>query len=198
MASSATSRSGSQNNSERLSSNRTSTAACSDCPQQCWIVPNIPANSVFQCRSLILTSVPLRASYASKRLPPNSLGRGQPALLASSARRPSAITRAHAPELRLLRRFKLRKIPAPFPTRGTSKARRFHPQSARPSPSGLDVRRFSLRCQRALFRSVWLHPARAPTCRDPPHAIPRNSPPCCRSRRGQNKLPAPTTLPFPI
>src|SRR3712207_2727195 len=63
MASSATSKSGSQNNSERLSSNNTSTAACSDCPQQCWIVPSIPANSAFQCPSLTRTIVPLRASY---------------------------------------------------------------------------------------------------------------------------------------
>src|SRR5918994_2894168 len=67
IASSPTSRSGSQNNSERLSSNRTSTPACSDCPQQCWIVPNIPAKSLFQCPFLTRTSVPLRASYHSIR-----------------------------------------------------------------------------------------------------------------------------------
>src|SRR5215204_7172880 len=78
MSSSTTDRSGSQNNSERPSSSRTSTAACSDCPQHTWIVPHIPANWLFQCPSLTRTTVPLRASYASKKLtPPYSLGRGR-------------------------------------------------------------------------------------------------------------------------
>src|SRR4028119_1151025 len=72
MALSATSKSESQNNSERLSSNSTSTAACSDCPQQYWIVPSIPANSFFQCPALIRTSVPLPASYHCTRFSSHS------------------------------------------------------------------------------------------------------------------------------
>src|SRR5215217_2434545 len=66
MSSSTTARLGSQNNSRCPSSSRTSTAACSELPQHLWIVPYIPANSDFQCPSLTLTTVPLRASYASK------------------------------------------------------------------------------------------------------------------------------------
>src|SRR4028119_195319 len=63
---STTSKSESQNNSERLSSNSTSTTACSDCPEHFCTVPSIPANSAFQCPSLTRTNVPLRASYGSK------------------------------------------------------------------------------------------------------------------------------------
>src|SRR5215212_4812384 len=66
MSSSTTARLGSQNNSRCPSSSRTSTAACSELPQHLWIVPYIPANSDFQCPSLTFTTVPLRASYASK------------------------------------------------------------------------------------------------------------------------------------
>src|SRR5215207_6655210 len=69
MSLSTASRLGSQNNSERPSSSKTSTAACSDCPQHAWIDPYIPLNWLFQCPSRTRTNVPLRASYASKSLP---------------------------------------------------------------------------------------------------------------------------------
>src|SRR5215210_976945 len=68
MSSSSTDRSVSQNNSERLSSSRTSTAACSECPQRFWTVPLIPANCLFRCPSLTRTTVPLSASLASMSL----------------------------------------------------------------------------------------------------------------------------------
>src|SRR5918998_4409205 len=74
MSSSTTSRLGSQKNSRCPSSSRTSTAAYSELPQHSWIVPYIPANSVFQCPSLTRTTVPLRASYAFKMIPPSLVG----------------------------------------------------------------------------------------------------------------------------
>src|SRR5215203_616306 len=66
MSPSTTDRSVSQNNSARPSSSRTSTAACSELPQQFCTVPVIPANWLFQCPSLTCTTVPLRASFACK------------------------------------------------------------------------------------------------------------------------------------
>src|SRR5215204_707074 len=78
MSSSAKDRSGSQNNSERPSSSRTSTAACSELPQRFCTVPLIPANWSFQCPSLTRTTVPLRASLTCK-----SLGLLCPSLLGS-------------------------------------------------------------------------------------------------------------------
>ncbi len=66
MSSSTTDRSESQNNSERPSSRRTSTAACSDGPQRCRTVPRIPAKCLLLCPSLTRTTVPLRASLACK------------------------------------------------------------------------------------------------------------------------------------
>src|SRR5215208_345826 len=65
MSTSTASRLESQNNSERPSSSRTSTVACSELPQHFCIVPCIPANWLFQCPSLTRTTVPLRASYRS-------------------------------------------------------------------------------------------------------------------------------------
>src|SRR5215204_4977162 len=59
-------------------------------------------------------------------------------------RPPSTITRAHVPELLSSGRFTSRKTPPSFPIRGTSKARRSRPRSARPSPSTQDGRTFSL------------------------------------------------------
>src|SRR4051812_26775548 len=64
MSSSTTDRSGSQNNSERPSSKRTSTAGCAEFPQTFCTVPLIPESWLFQCPSLTRTTVPLRASLA--------------------------------------------------------------------------------------------------------------------------------------
>src|ERR687898_667443 len=121
--------------------------------------------------------------------------RSGPAYPVASVRPTAPITRAHVPELPSFGRFTPRKTPPSFPIRGTSKARRSRPRSARPSPSSWDVRRFSLPCQRALSRYACLHPAPAPPYRYAPRAIPRRSPPCCRSRgAGTNLQPQPLSL----
>src|SRR5215203_6997033 len=130
MSLSTASRLGSQNNSERPSSSRTSTAACSDCPQHAWIVPCIPANSVFQCPSLTRTAVPLRASYAFKG--PPCFSRSGPEQLC--CRRPThhdLPLQHHTCLSAIIQAFKPRKIPPLLPVRSTSKAQRSHPRSAR-------------------------------------------------------------------
>ena len=142
MSPSATDRSVSQNNSERPSSSRTSTAACSEFPQQFCTVPIIPANWLFQWPSLTRTTVPLRASLACKTS-------------------------------NLLFIYWSGSVPS-SEVRGTSKARRFRPRTARLPPGSWDDRRSSLSCRRGLFRFVYFRPALPPTCLYAPRAIPRS------------------------
>src|SRR5215204_1847732 len=106
MSLSTASRLGSQNNSERPSSSRTCTSACSDCPLHAWIVPSIPRSSLFQCLSLTRTTVPLRASYNSKSLPPcRSLFGARPVHWRKHRTWPQALS---------LSRSNLYHIPTPF------------------------------------------------------------------------------------
>src|SRR5215217_9551299 len=180
MSSSTTARSGSQNNSERPSSSRTSTAACSELP-------------------------PARLDRA---VHPGKLGFPVPFPHPHHCASTSFV-RFHEVHLCLLlvgdratpspsfRRFTVRSAPPSFSVRGTSKAQRFHPQTARPSPSTQDVRTFSLQCRCVLPRAGWLHRALPPKYRYAPHTNPRRSPPC-RSRLEAGPYLRPQALSFPV
>ena len=110
----------------------------------------------------------------------------------------------HTPELPPASRLTLRATSQSFAVRGTRKAQRFRPRSARPSPSSQDDHTFAQSCQRVLFRAAWLHPVLSPTCRYAPHALPKRPSPC-RSLFGARPMTqdetqelTPTVFPFPV